>query len=124
MRSPDFLSSDNFTLFSGCPARNSAQQMNGILWTSSSRHLFRRALHAFGFAQVAPVIAVGAVSDDLLSLSRKTQVCVNDGEHTFFAHPVKQLRRDDLNSGKRQRLCAGCIPDHLSLLFFDILLAT
>ena len=43
-------------------------------------------------------------AEDLFSLTSQTQIGLDDGESAFFTHPGKNTRRNNVDSGKSQRL--------------------
>src|SRR6185295_5209824 len=71
----------------------------------SNRHQIRCSLNqVLRPAQVAPIVFIGAKSENLLTARGKIQIGVDDRENPFLRHHRKQTRREDLDAGKRQRL--------------------
>src|SRR5271166_5452937 len=60
--------------------------------------------HVLRLAQIAPIIFIGAKSEDLFSLGSEPQIRGDDGERAFFAHHPKQTRRNNVDAGKSQSL--------------------
>src|SRR5208282_30365 len=60
--------------------------------------------HVLWLAEIAPIILVGAESENSFSLSSKTQIGTDDRECAIFTQHRKQARRDDVDTGESQRV--------------------
>src|SRR6266852_1391879 len=56
------------------------------------------------FAEVPPVIFVGAKGEDLFALTGQAQIGRDDGERPFLGYVGQQAWRNNVNAGKGQRL--------------------
>ena len=55
-------------------------------------------------AEVAPVVVVGAESEDGLALGGEAEVGGDDGEDAFFGEEGEEAGRDEVAAGEGERL--------------------
>ena len=60
-----------------------------------------------GLAEVAPIVFIGAESDDVLSLRREAQIGVDDGKNALFGEHGKKARGNDVDAGDGEGLQRG-----------------
>ena len=57
-----------------------------------------------GAAEIAPVVGVGAESEDVLALGGEAEVGINDGEDAFFGEEGEEAGGDEMDAGEGEGL--------------------
>src|SRR5258706_10511198 len=66
-------------------------------------------LHILWPSKIAPVVFVGAKSEDVLSIGSEAQIGRDDGERAVFRQHCKKPRRNNVDAGKSQRPRGRCL---------------